>query len=54
MTYYDYRTYFQTLISNQEIVIENLDNILTFLSCFCFVFCCFFVYFIIRKMFFNK
>lgn len=54
MTYYDYRTYFQTLISNQETIINNLDNLLNILSVFAFMFGCFFVYFIVRRMLLNK
>ena len=54
MSYFDYRTYFQTMIDNQELIISSNDNILKFLCFFTFIFCCFFMYFLIRNMIRNK
>lgn len=54
MTYYDYRTYFQTIIDNQELIISNNNDILTVLSVFAFMFGCFIMYFLIRNMIRNK
>ena len=50
MQYYDYRQYFQTLISNQESIISNQEDILACISLFIFLFTCFFLYFYIRNM----
>lgn len=51
---YDYTNYLQTLINNQDSIIGNLENVLNVLSVLVFMFGCFFVYFIIRKMYLNK
>lgn len=54
MNYFDYRTYFQTIIDNQEIIISNYENILSVLALLAFMFCCFMMYFFIRNMIKNK
>ena len=51
---YDYTNHLQTLINNQDFIIENLENVFSILSVLVFMFGCFFVYFIIRKMYLNK
>ena len=51
---YDYTNYLQILINNQNSIIKNLENTLSVLSGLTFIFCWFFVYFIIRKMYLNK
>lgn len=54
MIYYDYRSYFQTIIDNQELIISNNSDIIKFLSVLVFLFVCFFMYYLIRKMIINK
>lgn len=54
MQYYDYRSYFQTLINNQTTIISKQDVIINFLTLFIFVFVCFFLYFFIRNMIKNR
>ena len=54
MQYYDYRTYFQTLISNQDKIINNQESIIIYISLFLFLFTCFFLYFYIRNIIKNK
>ena len=54
MTYFDYRTYFQTIIDNQEIIISNNNNITNFLCTLILLLACFFMYEIIRNMIRNK
>lgn len=50
MQYYDYRNYFQTLISNQDTIISNQTIIINFLTLFIFIFVCYFLYIFIRNM----
>ena len=54
MQYYDYRQYFQTIISNQELIISSNKQFSTFLSAFFFIFTCFFMYYLIRNMIKNR
>lgn len=54
MQYYDYRQYFQSIISNQELIISGNEQINLFLTAFFFIFCCFFMYFLFRNMIKNK
>ena len=53
MSYYDYRTYFQTMIDNQELILSNYENILAILAGIAFMFGCFIMYFLIRNMIKN-
>lgn len=53
MQYYDYRSYFQTLINNQETIISKQISMTNFLTLFIFIFVCFFLYFFIRNMIKN-
>ena len=50
MSYYDYRTYFQTLVSNTETIITNQNNIINALSVVVFLFTIYFLYLYIRNM----
>lgn len=50
MQYYDYRNYFQTLVSNQGIIISNQTTIIKFLTLLIFIFVCYFLYIYIRNM----
>lgn len=50
MNYYDYRNYFQSLISNSQLIIDNQNTIIILLSCLCFLFGIFLVYYLIRNM----
>lgn len=54
MQYYDYKQYFQSLITNQNSIISIMNELKVFLSCFLFIFICFFLYFLIRNMIKNK
>lgn len=47
---YDYRSYFQTLISNQTTIISNQNTILLFIQVFIFLFTIYFLYKLISKM----
>lgn len=50
MGYYDYSHYFSNLISNQTLIINNLNNILLYLQVFILIFTIFFVWFLISRM----
>lgn len=50
MYYYDYTSYFQTLITNTETIIQNQNNLFTVITVFLFIFTIFFVYLFIRNM----
>lgn len=50
MNYYDYRTYFQTLITNTESIINLQNSIITGLSIIIFLFVLYFLYTFIRNM----
>lgn len=48
--YFDYSSYFQTLISNTEIIISNQNSILIGLSIIIFTIILYFIYIFIRNM----
>lgn len=48
--YYDYSSYFQTLITNNETIIENQNNLFIALTLFLFIFTIFFIYLFIRNL----
>lgn len=50
MQYYDYRSYFQTLVNNQGTIISNQATIINFLTLFIFIFVSYFLYIYIRNM----
>jgi len=50
MYYYDYTSYFQTLISKSEIIINNQTNLFNCLCIIIFLFTIFFIYYFIRNM----
>ncbi len=50
MNYYDYRTYFSTLVSNTETIINLQNSIITGLSVIIFLFTIYFLYIFIRNM----
>lgn len=50
MNYYDYRTYFQTIISNTESIINLQNSIITGLSVIIFLLVLIYIYFFIRNM----
>lgn len=50
MNYYDYRTYFQTIISNIESIINLQNSIITGLSVIIFLLVLIYIYFFIRNM----
>lgn len=54
MQYYDYRSYFQTLITNQNTIITNQTSIINFINLFVFIFTCYFLYVFIRNMIKNR
>jgi hypothetical protein len=54
MNYFDYRTYFQTIIDNQELILSNYENILSILSGIAFILGFFIMYFLIRNMIKNR
>ena len=50
MSYYDYSSYFQTLITNTENILQNQNYLFTLMSIFLFIFTTFFIYIFIRNM----
>jgi len=54
MQYYDYSSYFQTLINNQTSIINNQTSIINFINLFVFIFVCYFLYVFIRNMIKNR
>lgn len=49
MPYYDYRSYLQTIIENQGILNNKIDNMINYLCLFIFIFVCFYLYYFIRN-----
>ena len=51
MGYYDYSHYFNSLISNQDLILQKQDNILLYIQVLVFLFTICFLYIFIKDLF---